>query len=106
MDSAKNPKAGVISEPVAGFWGTKCARFVMTLTPVSTAAIRTMKMMRLQPARRPSAPMKILRRVNGSVAASWSWLDESVCALSGSFLGRFYRVVHSAAPGIMKSIRR
>ncbi len=48
-------------EPGAGFWGMKCARFVMTLAPLSTAAIRTMKMMRLQPARRPSVPMKILR---------------------------------------------
>ena len=35
----------------------------MTLTPLSSAAMSAMKMSRLQPARRPSAPTKMLRTV-------------------------------------------
>ena len=37
----------------------------MAVTPFSDAAMSAAKMARLQPARRPSAPMKIFRIVEG-----------------------------------------
>src|SRR5262245_12595384 len=66
------------------------------LTPLSTAAMRIMKMRRDQPARRPSGPIKTVRTVNSLAGASWAFvasscvgLDESAGGGSGSLAGGF-----------------
>jgi len=45
----------------------------MAVMLLSNVAMSAMKMMRLQPARRPCVPMKILRRVDFLTGASCSW---------------------------------
>ena len=59
------------------------------LTPRSDAARSVMKIRRLQPARRPSAPMKILYRVDGVAGAGGGGLGGSAGVLSCAFGGRF-----------------
>jgi hypothetical protein len=63
-----NPLRGVNPESIfavfgAGGWNL----WPMKLTQKPMAANRAMKISRLQPARRPSSPMKILRSLDGGV---------------------------------------
>src|SRR6185437_11277014 len=81
-----NAKARGISPIPAPGLGNKCRRLPMTLTPLSTAAMRAMKMSRHQPARRPSAPKKMLRAVKFFAGASGAWFGGSGCGFSGSLV--------------------
>jgi hypothetical protein len=73
IDSAMNPRVGEISAP--GFAAS--AEGGRSLCPMrfaqkARAAKMAMKMSRLQPARSPSFPMKILRIVDGCVGGMGS----------------------------------
>src|SRR5271155_3313743 len=81
-DSAMYPKAGGSSEPGFG-GGAGWSLWPIILTQKAIAAKMAMKMSRLQPARRPSLPMKILRKVEGcgggtsvaiGVASGFKWV--------------------------------
>src|ERR1039458_8576990 len=63
---------GVANASEAASAGGGKSLWPITLTQVATAMKRAMKMSKPQPARRPSLPMKILRRVDGGRAAAGS----------------------------------
>jgi hypothetical protein len=62
--SAKNPKLGEISPVGALLGGRRCILSAIMLTPRNNRPTIKMNMKRLQPARRPSEPIKILRRTD------------------------------------------
>src|SRR5208337_1539533 len=66
MESVENKRVADISETVfAAFGAAGWSLWPMALTQKIMTAQRAMKMSRLQPARRPSLPKKILWRVEG-----------------------------------------
>jgi hypothetical protein len=66
MASPINADVAVISEVVFAVFGAGgWILWPMTVAQKSIVAKRAMKMSRLQPARRPSLPTKILRRADG-----------------------------------------
>src|SRR5215831_13230482 len=62
--SAKNPKLGGISPIGAPLGGRRCILSAIMPTPRNNRLTIKMNMRRLQPARRPSVPIKILRRTD------------------------------------------
>src|SRR5271155_4744480 len=87
-DSAKYPKAGGSSEPGFG-GGPGWSLWPIILTQKAIAAKIAMKMSRLHPARRPSLPMKILRKAEGCVGGTSVGINAA---------SRFKRVPHM--PGV------
>ena len=74
--SAINPINGDISEAAFAAWERRMDLWPMRLHR-NMAAKRAMKMSRLQPARRPSLPMKILWRVDGDeggIGSGQGWI--------------------------------
>src|SRR6516164_10971545 len=65
MDSARTPTLNGISFAAAPGSGARCVSVARAVAPLRREAIRATKMTRLQPARGPSGPMKILCRREG-----------------------------------------
>src|SRR5271168_2737010 len=68
-DSAMYQKAGGSSEPGVG-GGAGCGLWPIILTQKAIDAKMAMKVSRLQPARRPSLPIKILRKADGGAGGT------------------------------------
>src|ERR1700679_1054194 len=64
-DSEMNAKVGVTSVAAASDLGRKCRMWLRAENPLRNPTRSAMKIRMLQPARRPSEPKKMVRRVEG-----------------------------------------